>query len=325
MQHQQVIENFINKGTGGRGTYVKADENVLFSQFPDNYRPYGRYSYSGVAGQKIPLAVRLGDENLLVNGAGLGWPVSGHQTEVLQASEQSHRSFGVVPFHSIVAAWTDGKVRDWNRAPIPTKTLQKEVGIVVPSGGEQWREVTEKDKHGQVQTRRIHTLGDSVVRVRDRYYLSAVDETGKGRGMYFLAELQTDRPPATLKDAFNFLKPKVVLEAEARGANVRRQGEWFAIPTKFLTSELMRDVERGLAVYREKHVLGRDGHHELEEAVIYRAGPRKGEVYARGVLKHTNDEHEDLDLGTIRWHLVVHNIQSASYTLSGGGTLAQFD
>ena len=43
------------------------------------------------------------------------------------------------------------------------------------------------------------------------------------------------------------------------------------------------------------------------------------------VLKHTKGEHQDLDLGTIRWHLVVHNIQSASYTLSGGGTAAQFD
>ena len=75
-------------------------------------------------------------------------------------------------------------------------------------------------------------------------------------------------------------------------------------------------------MYRQHHVLGRDGHHELEEAVIYRAGARKGEVYARGVLRHTKGEHVDLDLGTIRWHLVVHNIQGASYTLSGGGTAA---
>jgi len=323
MQHQQVIENFINTGTGGRGTYVKADADVLYSQFPGNYRPYGRYDRA--AGQTTPLAVRLGDDNLLVNGAGLRWPVGGYQTDVLQTLERLHRPYGVVPFHSIVAGWTGGEVRDWDRAPIPTKTLQKEVSIAVASGGEQWREVTETDKHGQVHKRRVHTLGDSVVRVRDRYYLSAVDETGRGRGMYFLAELQTDHAPATLKEAFDFLKPKVVLEAEARGSNVRRQGEWFAIPTKIRTSELTGDVARGLAVHRERHVLGRDGHHELEEAVIYRVGPRKGEVYARGVLRHTGNEHEDLDLGTIRWHMVVHNVQSASYTLSGGGAMAQFD
>ncbi len=325
MQHQQVIENFLRQGTGGKGTFVKADKDLLYSKFPQTYRPWGGYDGSRLGGRTIPLAVRLKDDGLLVNGAGLSGAAHDHQFSVLQVLERDpERRFGVVPFHSVAAAWTNGEVRDWDQAPIPTPTLQKEVAIVVPTTGERWREVTERDKQGRVHTRRVHSLGDSVVRVRDRYYLSAVDETGAGwRGMYFLAELLTDRPPATLAEAFNFLKPKAVREAEARGAHVRRQGEWFAIPTKLLTSELMRDVDAGRAVYRREHVLGRDGHHKLEEAVIYRAGPRKGEVYARGVLSHTGNEHVDLDLGTIRWHLLVHNIQGASYTLGGGA--AQFD
>jgi hypothetical protein len=152
-----------------------------------------------------------------------------------------------------------------------------------------------------------------------------VDETGAGwLGMYFLAELVTPRAPASFEEALNLLKPKVVRDAEAQGKFVRRQGEWFAIPTMLLTSAIMRDVERGIAVYRQKHILGRDGHHQLEEAVIYRAGPKKGEVYARGVMEHTHNEHSDLDLGTIRWHLVVRNIQGASYTLTGQNG-AQFD
>jgi len=83
-----------------------------------------------------------------------------------------------------------------------------------------------------------------------------------------------------------------------------------------MTSELLRDVERGIAVRRERHILGRDGHHQLEEAVIYRFGPQKGEVYARGQLIHTRGEHMPLDLG-FRWHLVVHNVQDASYSLVG--------
>jgi hypothetical protein len=308
MQHQQVIDNFVRNGEGGRGTYLKADADVLYSRFPENYRPYGRYLW-GRRGETTTLAVRLGDEGVLVNGTGFSWPVQGYQQSAIRALQGSHQKFGAVPFHSIAAAFSDGKVRNWDEAPVPLKDLQHEVGIVVPSEGERWQEVTEKDKHGRTHTKTVHTLGDSVVRVRDHYYLSAVDPTGWGRGMYFLAELQTDRAPQTLAEAFDALKPKVVLEAEARGANVRRQGEWFAIPTKLLTSELMKDISRGLAVYRQRHVLGRDGHHELEEAVIYRVGPRKGEVYARGVLRHTNNEHEDLDLGIIRWHMVVHNIQ----------------
>lgn len=195
----------------------------------------------------------------------------------------------------------------------------------MPSTGERWREVIEKDKHGREQKRTVHTLGDSVIRVKDHFYISAVDETGVGAGMYFLAELLCDRPPASFEEALDFLKPKVVQEAEAHGSNVRRQGEWFTIPMMLRTSELMRDVERGIAVYRLKHILGRDGHHQLEEAVVYKAGPRKGEVYARGTLTHTEQEHKPLDLGTIRWHLVVHNVAGPSYTLRGGGTAAQFD
>ena len=295
---------------------------MLVSKIPALYSEHG---WRRRESRETPLAARLEGDSLLVNGARLYWPDASHQRSVLTALQHSSSRFGVIPFHSIVAAWTGGETRDWNQAPIPPRKLRKEVGIVVPSTGERWREVTVKDKQGREHTRQVHTLGDSVVQVRDRYYLSAVDETGVGSGMYFLAELLTDRPPASLEDALNFLKPKVVREAEARGSDVKRQGEWFAIPTKLLTSELMRDVERGVAHYRQHHVLGRDGHHELEEAVIYRAGARKGEVYARGVLRHTKGEHVDLDLGTIRWHLVVHNIQGASYTLSGGGTAANFD
>src|SRR5437660_12720030 len=61
MQHQQVIESFINKGTGGRGVYVKAGEDVLYSQLPSPYRPYGRHDWSNAGGRTTPLAVRLKD------------------------------------------------------------------------------------------------------------------------------------------------------------------------------------------------------------------------------------------------------------------------
>jgi hypothetical protein len=269
--------------------------------------------------------VRLDDGSILANGARLGFPMQQHQWTLLHTLEEAKAPFAVVPFHSIVAAFTDGKVRDWDVKPVPIPDLKREVSVVVPSTGEDWRAVTEKDDKGREHTRHVHTLGDSVIRIDDRYYVSAVDETGVGNGMYFLAELLRKTPPQTLQEALDTLKPQVVREAEARGSNVRRQGEWFAVPTLRLTSELMADVARGIAVYVERHVLGRDGHHEVGEAVIYRAGSRKGEVYARGVLRHTKREHHDLDLGTLRWHLIVHNVAGDAYTLSGAQGTAQFD
>lgn len=266
MQHQQVIDSFIKQGSEGRGAIVKADANLLSAEFPERYAPWGRRDWN-IGGRKIPLAVRLKDDTILVNGAGLPWPASGYQTQVLNTlRDEGAGKFGVVPFDSVVAAWTDGEVRDWNQKPIPIREIRSRVAIAVPSGGERYRTVSEKDKYGRTRERQVHTLGDSVVRVRDRYYLSAIDETGAGwNGMYFLAELQTERPPQSLEAAFDLLKPKPVLEAEARGSIVRRQGEWFAIPTSRRTSELMADVARGIAVHRNNHVLGREGHHQLEE------------------------------------------------------------
>ena len=150
----------------------------------------------------------------------------------------------------------------------------------------------------------LNTIGGNICAAEDNYgnctswaanqwvwSTSYSDETRMHRGIYFLARLLTDRAPSSFSEALSFLKPKAVQDAEARGAYVRRQGEWFAIPTKLLTSQLFGDVARGVAVRRENHILGRDGHHQLEEAVIYRSGPRKGEVFARGVLSHTASEH----------------------------------
>jgi len=167
---------------------------MLYSPIParswPDYRP----------AERVPLAVRLDDGGLLVNGAGLSWPISRHQRKTLRAVEASKSRFGVVPYHSIVAAWTDGEKDDWDQAPIPTRDLQKEVSIIVPSEGERWKEVKVKDKHGQEETTTVHTLGDSVIRVKDRYYLSAVDETGSSmNGMYFLAELLTPPQNITLE------------------------------------------------------------------------------------------------------------------------------
>src|SRR5690348_5994138 len=127
MQHKLVIENFINKGTEGSGTYVKADKGMLSSKIPALYSPHG---WKQRDSRESPLAARLEDDSLLVNGASLGWPESGHQRSVLTALRDSPVRFGVIPFHSIAAAWTNGEVRDWDQAPITPRKLRKEVGIV---------------------------------------------------------------------------------------------------------------------------------------------------------------------------------------------------
>ena len=130
MQHQQVIENFINKGIEGIGTYVKADNGMLVSKIPALYNEHG---WRRRESRETPLAARLEGDSLLVNGARLNWPDASHQRSVLTTLQHSSSRFGVILFHPIVAAWTDSETRDWNQAPIPPRKLRKEVGNVAPA------------------------------------------------------------------------------------------------------------------------------------------------------------------------------------------------
>ena len=136
--HSSVIENFIREGKGGTGTYLRATDDVLLSKIPDLYHPYGHDTWGqNAAGQTAELAVRLKDGSILT-GARFETPIDMHQQELISALEESHSRFSVVPFHSITAAWTDGGVDDWSRAPFSISDLQREVSVVVPSGGEEW-------------------------------------------------------------------------------------------------------------------------------------------------------------------------------------------
>src|SRR6266849_8279715 len=135
--HSSVIENFIREGKGGKGTYVKATDDVLLSKIPLGYAPYGyrpRWRTTAV-GQTAELAVRLKDGSILTNGARFDEPIDMHQQELISALERSQRRFSVVPFHSITAAWTDGDIDGWSDAPFDISDLQKEVSVVIPSGG----------------------------------------------------------------------------------------------------------------------------------------------------------------------------------------------
>jgi hypothetical protein len=78
--HSSVIENFIRQGKGGKGTYVKATDDVLYSEIPQGYAPYGyKPSWRNTAaGQTAQLAVRLKDGSILTNGARFDTPIDMH-------------------------------------------------------------------------------------------------------------------------------------------------------------------------------------------------------------------------------------------------------
>lgn len=309
--NHEVIRSFVEEERHRRGGTIFADE-----------RDDTLYSY----GYHFPLAVRLPD-GFLVNGSHVSATTTRHQNQAFRVLDDAKERYAVVPFDAVGAALYGSP----DRSPWPTwenstrgavAEVRANASIAVPTNGERWREVPYRKPDGTEATRLVHTLGDTVIRVREHYYISAVDETGVGRGLYFLTELRTRRAPYSLADALEMLKPEAVRNAERSGTEVRRQGEWFAIPQDVATHKLTQDVRRGLAVFRQHHVLGRDGHHRLTESVIYEHGPQKGEVYARGTMRHTEREHRLLSLPEV-WFRIVHATQGQSYSLGGRGV--QFD
>jgi len=310
--NHEVMRSFVAEDRYRRGSNLFADE-----------RDGALYSY----GYHFPLVVRLAN-GFLVNGSHVSPTTTRHQNLAFHVLAETQEPYAVVPFDAVGAAlYGRPEASPWpasfsNSTREAVQELRAHSSIAVPTNGERWREVRYRKPDGQEATRLVHTLGDAVIRVRENHYISAVDDTGVGRGLYFLTELITQRPPQSLGEALAMLKPELVRRAERSGVEVPRQGEWFAIPQSVPTRKLMRDVRRGLAVYRPYHVLGRDGHHRLTEAVIYKYGPKKGEVYARGTMRHTRGEHRLLSLPGL-WHRIVHNTQGQSYSLGGRGV--QFD
>ena len=91
----------------------------------------------------------------------------------------------------------------------------------------------------------------------------------------------------TIDDAFDFLKPEEVKEAEADNIQVVRQGDWFFIPNLDLGDVFASRWENeklyegnSLRGYRLPHARGANVH------IAHEGCEHKGKIYVRGTLRH---------------------------------------
>ena len=89
-----------------------------------------------------------------------------------------------------------------------------------------------------------HFVGSMLIKVRSKCFLFDIDrnELKHYRFNPFLVELP--KPCETIKEAYEMLKPKEVLQAEKKGLKVLRQGEWFFIPTKRKITEKSKSLPK---------------------------------------------------------------------------------
>lgn len=177
-----------------------------------------------------------------------------------------------------------------------------------------------------------HVLGAALLRHRGDSYLCALDE-----GRYFVSRLR--RPAASIDAAFRQLKPPAVLRAEREGLDVRRQGEWFFVPTGVVGDRAiaMRRSTSIAALYGAKLIRAgvplpedrpKDNRHWVARylaplrpedppwvrgRVIHRRADSRGDDRKPGAPTR---EHRTLDLGEA-WHVAVRNTEVMSWGMSG--------
>ena len=92
-----------------------------------------------------------------------------------------------------------------------------------------------------------HFVGAMLIEVKEKQFLFDIDrrELKHYRFNPFLSELP--KKTNTIKQAYEILKPKEVKEAEKKGIKVKRQGEWFFIPSKLPEpSKELKEIKKQL-------------------------------------------------------------------------------
>lgn len=159
----------------------------------------------------------------------------------------------------------------------------------------------------------VHFTGASLFTVGGKTFLFDIDRREIKHKIFnpFLVELTKNAQ--TISEAYNGLKPKEVKDAEAKGLEVKRQGEWFFIPVKGKFSPVAARPNRFDKKEFEPLTL-RAGNNRPNNASKY-ATLEDGTHVVSGYVEHSGREHAKLILDG--WFRAVPNTSVQSFTLTG--------
>lgn len=136
---------------------------------------------------------------------------------------------------------------------------------------------------------------------------------GQDAGVYFGCELA--KPVKTVAQAYTELTPK-----EARGVDIQRQGEWFAVPVAANKVPTLKDIVCTFDCDDAGASLPKDDPNSASHIVLTtdgRAG-KDGLVYAKNFrLIHSEDEHPALQGKQDQWYTFYKNTAVRSFNEQG--------
>jgi hypothetical protein len=208
------------------------------------------------------------------------------------------------------------------------------------------RNRTEWKNNREVKTKeKVHFTGASLFKVGKEYFLFDIDRNEIEHGIFNAFLVNLAKPAKTIEAAYEALKPNEVKQAESKGLEVLRQGEWFFIPVDKRTNSKLDKLssfkgelalragnnrpnqtkgieflKNGKPVPVPKVGKGKDADVEngwdIDRWRQKKGAGRKGNtVYVTDFSKHSGREHKDLVLK--RWYTVVPNTSTRSFQING--------
>lgn len=165
----------------------------------------------------------------------------------------------------------------------------------------------------------LDARGYSTGAFTDRQYFISGYDANENPPLYFLAHLPHE--VKTYQEAIESLKPESVKLAEKKGLEVLRQGDMFAIPTKFKTKDLEKMDATFFAGQSPPLLLPqtptgsfgftRPGLYGTAHYAERMARLPDGTHFGRGIMRHSpprrNPDHHPLTLPSSVWYLIVKN------------------
>lgn len=178
-----------------------------------------------------------------------------------------------------------------------------------------------------------HFTGASLFRIGSEFYLFDVDRREIEHGIFNPFLVNLPKAAKTIAEAYNSLKPQAVKDAEKKGLEVLRQGEFFFIPVDAKTNAgiealLSAGVHRGeldsltlsAGPNRPNYAHGievKDGARLKRSDLEWNAhrSVKADAVFVIGEVTHSGREHAPLELNG--WYTAHANTAMKSFTITG--------
>lgn len=146
-----------------------------------------------------------------------------------------------------------------------------------------------------------HFTGARLFKVGTEHFLMDIDRREIEHGIFNAFLVKLVGPANTIAEAYEMLKPQAVKDAETQGLKVKRQGEWFFIPTN--TVPMAKPENMALRA-------GDNRPNWVDEGVN-----QDGTSFVKGEVTHAGREHEPIQLEG--WHIAMPNTSITSWQLDG--------